>query len=89
MGWWNSDEDGSTLVPSPTGLLPPLAWGDIPANIMDVALDEITGAFIEELGREPTPHELVAGLRFSILSRLADQRQKHQLYVADPEVGDS
>lgn len=64
MGWWSQTTEGNAPRDGEAGL----AWGDGPADILDVALDEIASAFRSDLGREPTKAELRAGLEFSLLS---------------------
>jgi hypothetical protein len=54
MGYWDATTEEEH----------PLIWGDTPADIMGIALDGITAAFLVDVGREPTDAEILAGVRF-------------------------
>jgi hypothetical protein len=62
MGSWNHGADGSSLHTEETGLI----WGDGPADIFDKAIADAARVFAEDVGREPTEEELMAGFRFSL-----------------------
>jgi hypothetical protein len=47
----------------------PLTWGDIPADIIDNALDEIEKEFQRAWDRQATAEEIKAGLLFSLRVR--------------------
>lgn len=70
MGWWNARRNGESLITEETGLV----WGDTPADLMDHMLNEISAAFIEELGRPPTNGELRAGLEFALMQEDDEKR---------------
>lgn len=59
MGWWAANEAGDSFQDGG------LVWGDVPADIMGNALEEIDKAFQESWGRKPTLTELIAGLKFT------------------------
>lgn len=58
MGYWNGNEEGHSFCGD-------LTWGDWPADIFDKAIDDVIAAFKEDVGREPTKVELMAGFKFS------------------------
>lgn len=58
MGYWNGNEEGHSFCGD-------LTWGDRPADIIDEAIDDVIAAFKEDVGREPTKAELMAGFKFS------------------------
>jgi hypothetical protein len=62
MGWWNTNPDGTSLLPEDIGMY----WGDGPADILDLAITEIVQEFTETWGRRPTKAELEAGLKFAL-----------------------
>ena len=66
MGYWKQGEDGHSFA-----LDSDLIWGDQPADIMGVALEEIIAVFQRDRGRPPTQAELDAGLLFSSRPQLA------------------
>ncbi len=59
MGYWKQNEKGHSLQGE-------MIWGDAPADIMDLALQEIIAAFQRDKSRSPTEDEIKAGLLFSL-----------------------
>ena len=51
MGWWTTQTDD-------------LVIGDGPADVLDVAIEKITGIYEKDIGRKPTVAELAALMRF-------------------------
>lgn len=68
MGYWNTNQQGSSLLTEDTGMY----WGDAPADIMSAAIDKIRKTFREDVGREPTIGEIRAGMEFALM-RFEDQ----------------
>jgi hypothetical protein len=68
MGWWTQDEQGCSFAHRIEEVAGEgeMMWGDRPADIFDVAIDEIVKVFEAELERRPTKGELRAGLEFSL-----------------------
>lgn len=69
MGYWKSNEDGSSFA-----IDSELIWGDAPADIMDDAIEKIIESFKKDLGRLPTLEELKSGLLFSADTILSESQ---------------
>jgi hypothetical protein len=55
MGWWGGPGDGGGPL-----------WGDHPADILDMAIEQIVIHFRHVWGRPPTEEELRDGMEFSL-----------------------
>lgn len=62
MGYWSTDAEGHSFATHD----PELVWGDSPADIMDDALAQIVKVFKQDVGREPSKAEVIAGVKFSL-----------------------
>lgn len=61
MGWWNQNAEGVSFAGDGT-----LMWGDVCADAVGEAVDEVRRQFHTDLGRQPTLAELRAGIEFTI-----------------------
>lgn len=64
MGYWQTDTHGNSFADDSDGT--EHVWGDGPADAFDDAIAHARQAFLEEVGREPTYVEMLAGFRFSL-----------------------
>ena len=65
MGWWTADAAELRNAGAEDAKTHPM-WGDVPADILGNAVDEIVAQFQEDLGRRPTKAELRDGLDFTL-----------------------
>ena len=75
MGWWIADGVELRNAEAEDAKTHPI-WGDLPADTLGAAVDEIVVQFQEFLGRRPTKPELREGLEFTLSAYEADMSRR-------------